>query len=166
MKKVISSVLLASSFIATTVFSSGNEVKVGNLKIENPQARATVPAQKMSGGFLKIENKGGADKLLSASSSASKTIELHTMSMDGNVMRMREVKAIDVPANGKVELKPGGLHLMFMDLNEQLKPGSTVKVKLKFEKAGEVEVPFQVMDNKPAGHGHSGQGHSEHGHSK
>ena len=161
MKKVISSVFMASAFIATTVFASGNEVKVGSLKIENPQVRATVPAQKMSGGFLKIENKGGADKLISASSSVSKTMELHTMVMDGNIMKMREVKGIDVPANGSVELKPGGLHLMFMDLNEQLKPGSTFKVKLKFEKAGEVEVPFQVMDMRPAGHGHSGHGHSK-----
>jgi copper(I)-binding protein len=161
MKKVINSILLASTFVATTVLASGHEIKVGNLKIENPQARATVPAQKMSGGFLKIENKGGADRLLSASSPASKTMELHTMTMDGNVMRMREVKAIDVPANGMVELRPGGLHLMFMDLNEQLKPGSTFKVKLKFEKAGEVEVPFKVMDNKPYGHGHSGHGHSK-----
>jgi copper(I)-binding protein len=74
MKKVLGSVFIASAFIATTVFASGNEVKVGNLKIENPQARATVPAQKMSGGFLKIENKGGADRLLSASSPASKTM--------------------------------------------------------------------------------------------
>jgi len=165
MKKVLSSTLLASVFMTSVAFAS-NEIKVGNLKIENPQARATVPAQKMSGGFLKIENKGGADKLLAASSSVSKTMELHTMVMDGNVMKMREVKGIDVPANGMVELKPGGLHLMFMDLNEQLKPGSTFKVKLKFEKAGEVEVPFKVMDNKPAGHGHSGHGHSGHGHSK
>ncbi len=161
MKKVISSVLLASAFISTTVFANGHEVKVGNLKIEHPMARATVPAQKMSGGFVKIENKGGADKLLSASSPASKSMELHTMTMDGNVMKMREVKAIDIPSNGTVELKPGGLHLMFIDLNEQLKPGSTFKVKLKFEKAGEVEVPFQVMDMRPAGHGHSGHGHSK-----
>jgi periplasmic copper chaperone A len=155
MKKVLmSSMVIASTFFAGVAFAS-SEVRVGNLKLENPQARATVPAQKMSGGFLKIENKGGADKLISASSSVSKTMELHTMVMDGNVMKMREVKGIDVPANGSVELKPGGLHLMFMDLNEQLKPGSTFKVKLKFEKAGEVEVPFQVMDMRPAGHGHS-----------
>ncbi len=164
-KALVSSMVIASTLFSSLAFAS-NEVKVGNLKIENPQARATVPAQKMSGGFLKIENKGGADKLISASSSVSKTMELHTMMMDGNVMKMREVKGIDVPANGMVELKPGGLHLMFMDLNEQLKPGSTFKVKLKFEKAGEVEVPFQVMDMRPAGHGHTGHGHSGHGHSK
>lgn len=152
MKKVIGSVLLASAFIATTVFASGNEVKVGNLKIENPQARATVPAQKMSGGFLKIENKGGADKLLSASSPASKTMELHTMTMDGNVMKMREVKTIEVPANGSVELKPGGLHLMFMDIKAPFKAGESVPVKLKFQKAGEVEIKVPVRDISGGGH--------------
>ena len=109
---------------------------------------------------MKIENKGPADKLLSASSPVSKTMELHTMSMEGNVMKMREVKAIDIPANGKVELKPGGLHLMFIDLNSQLKPGVTVPVKLKFEKAGEVEVKFKVAN--PSAHGESGHNHSKH----
>jgi copper(I)-binding protein len=159
MKKVLSSALLASVFMTSVAFAS-NEVKVGNLKIENPQARATVPAQKMSGGFLKIENKGGADKLLSASSPASKTMELHTMTMEGNVMKMREVKAIDIPANGTVELKPGGLHLMFIDLKSQLKPGLSVPVKLKFEKAGEVEVKFKV-GGYPA-HGEPAHDHSKH----
>ena len=106
MKKVLSSVFVATAFIASAVFAHGHEVKVGNLKIENPQAKATVPAQKMSGGFLKIENKGGADKLLSASSPASKSMELHTMSMDGNVMKMREVKAIDIPV--AIESSAGG----------------------------------------------------------
>jgi copper(I)-binding protein len=159
MKKVLSSALLASVFMTGVVFAS-NEVKVGNLRIENPQARATVPAQKMSGGFLKIENKGGADRLLSASSPASKTMELHTMSMEGNVMKMREVKAIDIPANGTVELKPGGLHLMFIDLKSQLKPGLSVPVKLKFEKAGEVEVKFKI-GGFPA-HGEPGHDHSKH----
>jgi copper(I)-binding protein len=162
MKKVIKSVLLASAFVATTVFASGNEVKVGNLKIENPQARATVPAQKMSGGFMKIENDStAADKLISASSSVSKSMELHTMSMDNNVMRMREVKSIDLPAKSKVELRPGGLHLMFIDLNKQLKAGDIIPVKLKFEKAGEVEVKFQVMGNKPPDHGQPGHDHKK-----
>ena len=154
MKKVLSSVFVATAFIASAALANGHEVKVGNLKIENPQARATVPAQKMSGGFLKIENKGGADKLLSASSPASKSMELHTMSMDGNVMKMREVKGIDVPANGSVELKPGGLHLMFMDIKTPLKAGETVPVKLKFQKSGEVEVKLQVRDIS-GGHGGS-----------
>ena len=160
MKKLFNTLLLASVLVTTSVIADNDEIKLGSLKIEDAKARATVPAQKMSGGFMKIENKGGADKLLAASSSVSKTMELHAMSMEGNVMKMREIKAIEIPANGKVELKSGGLHLMFIDLKEQLKPGSTIKVKLKFEKAGEVEVPFKVMGH-PA-HGEPGHDHSEH----
>ncbi|SNC61208.1 copper chaperone PCu(A)C [Polynucleobacter victoriensis] len=159
MKKLLSAVMVATAFVAGSVLAD-NDIKIGSLKIEDAKARATVPAQKMSGGFMKIENKGGADKLLAASSSVSKAVELHTMSMEGNVMKMREIKAIEIPANGKVELKSGGLHLMFIDLKEQLKPGSTIKVKLKFEKAGEVEVPFKVMGH-PA-HGEPGHDHSKH----
>ncbi len=159
MKKLLSAVMVSTAFLAGSVLAD-DDIKIGSLKIEDAKARATVPAQKMSGGFMKIENKGGADKLLAASSSVSKTMELHTMSMEGNVMKMREIKAIEIPANGKVELKSGGLHLMFIDLKEQLKPGSTIKVKLKFEKAGEVEVPFKVMGH-PA-HGEPGHDHSKH----
>jgi copper(I)-binding protein len=160
MKKLFSTLLLATAFVAGSAIAGDDEVKLGNLKIEDAKARATVPAQKMSGGFLKIENKGAADKLVGASSSIAKAVELHTMSMEGNVMKMREIKGIDIPANGNVELKSGGLHLMFIDLKEQLKPGSTIKVKLKFEKAGEVDVPFKVMGH-PA-HGEPGHDHSKH----
>ena len=159
MKKLLSAAMVATAFLAGSVMAD-DDIKLGSLKIEDAKARATVPAQKMSGGFMKIENKGGADKLVAASSSVSKTMELHTMSMEGNVMKMREIKAIEIPANGKVELKSGGLHLMFIDLKEQLKPGSTIKVKLKFEKAGEVEVPFKVMGH-PA-HGEPGHDHAKH----
>ena len=159
MKKLLSAAVVAMAFLAGSVMAD-DDIKIGSLKIEDAKARATVPAQKMSGGFMKIENKGGVDKLLAASSSVSKTMELHTMSMEGNVMKMREIKSIEIPANGKVELKSGGLHLMFIDLKEQLKPGSTIKVKLKFEKAGEVEVPFKVMGH-PA-HGEPGHDHSKH----
>jgi copper(I)-binding protein len=161
MKKALSALFIASLFVASSTYAS-NETKVGPLKIENPQARSTVPAQNMSGGFMKIENDGtAADKLISASSSVSKSMELHTMSMDNNVMRMREVKSIDLPAKSKVELRPGGLHLMFIDLNQQLKAGEIIPVKLKFEKAGEVEVKFQVMGTKPPAHGQPGHDHKK-----
>ena len=66
------------------------------------------------------------------------------MAMDGTVMKMRQVKDIAVPANGSVELKPGGLHLMFMNIKAPLSAGETVPVKLKFAKAGEVELKMPV----------------------
>ena len=117
---------------------------VGSIKVENAYTRATAPGQQVAGGFLKIENKGGADQLVSASSPAAGEVQLHEMAMDGNVMKMRQVKDIPVPANGSVELKPGGLHLMFMNIKAPLAAGETVPVKLKFAKAGEVEVKMPV----------------------
>ncbi len=123
-----------------------SEFRVGQIKVENPYTRATVAGQKVAGGFMKIENKGAADQLISASSPIAAEMQLHTMSMEGNVMKMREVKAIDVPANGSVDLKPGGLHLMFMDIKAPLKAGESVPVKLKFQKAGELEIKVPVRE--------------------
>ncbi len=117
---------------------------LGAIKIENAYTRATVPGQQVAGGFMKIENKGATDQLLSASSPAAGEVQLHEMAMDGNVMKMRQVKDIAVPAGGAVELKPGGLHLMFMNIKTPLAAGETVPVKLKFAKAGEVEVKMPV----------------------
>lgn len=113
-------------------------------KVEGAWARPTVNGQAGSGGFLKITGGATADRLLSASARISKTVELHTMEMDGNVMRMRRIEAIDVPAGGTVELKPGGRHVMFMGLLQTLKNGDTFALTLRFEKAGEVKVDVQV----------------------
>ena len=127
-------------------------VTTNAIKIENAYTRATVPGQQVAGGFMKIENKGVADQLVSASSPVAGEVQLHEMAMDGNVMKMRQVKDIAVPAGGSVELKPGGLHLMFMNIKAPLTAGETVPVKLKFAKAGEVEVKMPV-NAMGAGHG-------------
>jgi hypothetical protein len=140
--------LLVSTIAATALGLSfvahAQEAKVGSIQIENAYTRATVPGQMVAGGFMKIENKGATDQLLSASSPAAGEVQLHEMGMDGNVMKMRQVKEITVPAGGAVELKPGGLHLMFMNIKTPLLAGQTVPVKLKFAKAGEVEVKVPV----------------------
>ena len=123
-------------------------VSTSAIKIENAYTRATMPGQQVAGGFMKIENKGNSvDQLLSASSPASDEVQLHEMAMEGNVMKMRQVKDISVPAGGSVELKPGGLHLMFMSIKAPFSAGDTVPVKLKFAKAGDVELkmPVNVM---------------------
>ena len=124
--------------------AQAQNAKVGGVQIENAYTRATVPGQMAAGGFMKIENKGAADQLISASSPVAGEVQLHEMSMEGNVMKMRQVKDIAVPAGGAVELKPGGLHLMFINIKAPLTAGQTVPVKLKFAKAGEVEVKIPV----------------------
>jgi copper(I)-binding protein len=152
--------LLKAAFVIVAGFGmvatiQAQTAKVGSVQIENAYTRATVPGQQVAGGFMKIENKGAADQLISASSPVSGEVQLHEMAMDGNVMKMRQVKDIPVPAGGAVELKPGGLHLMFMNIKAPLTAGETVPVKLKFAKAGEVEVkmPVNAMGAHGAGHG-------------
>ena len=130
--------------IAFSGATYAQNASVGAIKIENAYTRATAPGQQVAGGFLKIENKGAADQLISASSPVAGEVQLHEMAMEGNVMKMRQVKDITVPANGAVELKPGGLHIMFMKIKAPLAAGETVPVKLKFAKAGEVELKFPV----------------------
>jgi copper(I)-binding protein len=124
--------------------AQAQSAKVGSVQIENAYTRSTVPGQMAAGGFMKIENKGAADQLVSASSPISGEVQLHEMAMEGNVMKMRQVKDIAVPSGGEVELKPGGLHLMLMNIKAPLAAGETIPVKLKFAKAGEVEVKMPV----------------------
>ena len=137
--------------LGLSVSTHAQEVKVGSIRVDNAYTRATVPGQQVAGGFMKIENKGAADQLISASSPVSGDVQLHEMTMDGNVMKMRQVKEVVVPAGATVELKPGGLHLMFMNIKAPLTAGDTVPVKLKFAKAGEVEVKMPV--NAMGAHG-------------
>ena len=113
--------------------------------IEKPWARATAPGARVAGGYMVIRNQGAAgDRLLSVSSPASAKVEMHVHVHDNGVMRMRQVPAYDVPAKGAFELKPGGAHLMFVDIKRPFKEGGKVPVKLKFEKAGQVSAEFQV----------------------
>jgi len=127
-------------------------------KVEGAWARPTVSGQSGGGGFLKITGGSGADKLVSASAGVSKMVELHTMEMDGNVMRMRQVDGIAVPAGGTVELKPGGLHIMFMGLTQTLKAGDKFPLTLKFERAGEVKVDVRVSVQAPGSGAGAGAG--------
>ena len=129
------------------------------VQIEKPWTRATAPGAKVGGGYMLIRNQGAAaDKLVAASSPAAGKVELHVHINEGGVMKMREVPGYDVPAKGAFELKPGGAHLMFMNLKAPFKEGDRIPVTLKFEKAGEVKAEFQVGglggSSAPAHHKH------------
>jgi len=113
--------------------------------VEKPWVRATAPGARVGGGYLMIRNAGAAaDRLVGASSPAAARVELHVHIKEGEVMKMREVRAFDVPARGSFELKPGGAHLMFTELKRPFKQGESVPVKLKFENAGELSAEFHV----------------------
>lgn len=131
--------------------------------IEQPWARPTVQGQAAGGGYLRIIGGHETDRLVGARAAIAGRVELHSMTMDGNVMRMRQVEAIDVPAGKTVELKPGGLHLMFMDLKTPLRTGISFPLTLRFEKAGDVPVEVKVLPAPPAGAA-AGDAHGQHRH--
>lgn len=97
--------------------------------------------------YMTIRNSGAAaDRLLKVEGDVAKSIELHTVTDNGGVMQMRPVANIDIPAGGETQLKPGGLHVMMIGLQRQLKPGDKVDLKLTFEKAGPVSVQAEVRE--------------------
>ncbi|MXQ13492.1 DUF1775 domain-containing protein [Microvirga makkahensis] len=133
--------------------------KAGTLTIEQPWSRATPDGAKVGGGYLRITNTGQeADRLIGGSFPGASRVEAHEMAMEGDIMRMRPVQGgIEIKPGATVDLKPGGHHLMLMDLKEPLKEGQTVKGTLVFEKAGPVEVVFTVRGMggaAPAANGH------------
>ena len=140
LKNLITGTVLALVALA----AHAHDFKAGAITIGHPYARATAAGQPTGGGFMKFVNGGGKDKLLSVSADVSKTVELHEMKMEGDVMRMRQVDGIELQAGKTVELKPGGYHVMFIGLKAPLKAGDKFPVKLRFEKAGEVTVEVKV----------------------
>lgn len=136
--------LAGAALLTVAAAASAQDAKLGAITVSAAQARPTVAGQAAGGAFLRLENAGPADRLVAASAPAVGRVELHTMRMEGDVMRMRQIDAIDLPAGGTVELKPGGMHLMLMGLKAPLKSGDTVPVTLRFEKAGEVTVAVPV----------------------
>lgn len=132
-------VLIATSAIA-------QEYKLGPLVIDRAWTRATPKSATVAGGYLKITNTGSTpDRLTGGSADVSRKFEVHEMSMDGGVMKMRELKdGLEIPPGATVELKPGSYHIMMMNLSRPLAKGDTVKGSLTFEKAGKVDVEFKV----------------------
>jgi len=125
--------------------------------IQDPWIRATAPGQKTAAGYMIIRNKSAQpERLVGGTSDAAAKVQTHVSTKDGDIMRMREVKGYDIPAKGAFELKPNGAHLMLVDLKSPLKEGEKVPVVLKFEKAGEVKVEFEVrpLASPASGHQH------------
>jgi periplasmic copper chaperone A len=135
-------------------------IKLGALSIEAPWTRATPAGAKVGGGYMKITNTGKEpDRLVGGALPQAGRFEVHEMAVAGGVMTMRQLAAGLVIRPGEtVELKPGSMHLMFMDLKEPLKTGMPLKGTLLFEKAGQVEVEYHVA---PIGAGSMGD-HTHH----
>lgn len=139
--------LLAAALAAFTAAPAfADDVTVGAIKIAAPWTRATPKGASVGGGYFKLTNTGTTpDQLVGGSSDASQRFEIHEMSMDNGVMKMREMpKGIEIKPGETVEFKPGGYHVMFMGLKQQLRQGQDLKATLQFEKAGKVDVVFKI----------------------
>lgn len=120
--------------------------KIGDLLVASPWTRATPGGAKIAGGYLKVTNNGtSADRLTGATTASADRVEIHEMSMTDGVMKMRPLAdGLTIKPGETVELKPGGFHMMFMDIKQPLKQGETLKATLTFEKAGKLDVSFNV----------------------
>ena len=145
--------------------SHGADVMAGSLKISAPWARATPKGASVGGGYMTITNTGSApDRLVGGSSAIAKEVQVHEMTMDNGVMKMRPVTGgLEIKPGQTVTLKPGGYHIMFMNLNKQLKQGDHFKVTLDFAKAGKVDVDFTTEGIAATNAGGGSMGNMDHG---
>ena len=131
---------------------------MAQVSVENAWARATAPGARLAAGYMVMRNAGAPDRLIGASSPAAERVEMHVTERDGDVARMKQVKGYEVKST--FELKPGGAHLMFVNIKAPFKAGEKIPVVLRFEKAGEVKTQFHVGRITAGG----AQGHQHKGH--
>ena len=143
MKKMI--VLALALATPPAVAHDMHDMHMGGIRITQAWTRQTAPAQTVAGGFMTIANESNTeDRLIGAESPAAERVELHSMSMDGGIMRMRPVpEGIAIAAHGTAKLAPGGLHLMLIGLKKPIADGM-VPVTLRFARAGKVAVSLMV----------------------
>jgi copper(I)-binding protein len=148
MKPMIAALLLAAALPAAAA----------NVQVSDAWARATMPGQKVSAAYMTIRSDADA-KLVGVSSAAVPRVELHEMKMDGEVMRMREVGTLALPAGKPVKLEPGGYHIMLMNLDRAIAAGEAVPLTLTIESGGrqetvEVKAEARSPGGEPAQHMH------------
>jgi copper(I)-binding protein len=139
-------------FVTATLMSiavsaaHATDYKAGSLVIADPWSRATPKGASVAGGYMKITNNGATpDRLIGGSSDAASSFEVHEMSMTEGVAKMRPVQGgLEIKPGQTVELKPGSYHVMFMGLKKPLAAGEQIKATLMFEKAGKVDVDYDV----------------------
>jgi copper(I)-binding protein len=139
-------ILLAAILALIANVASAHEYKAGSIEIKHPWARATPKGATVAGGYMKLINTGTApDRLVGGTNANAEKFEIHKMSMDNGVMKMRPLpNGIEIKPGETVEFTPGSYHLMFVGLKQPFEKGKRVKGTLQFEKAGTVEVEYAV----------------------
>jgi hypothetical protein len=160
-------ILIAAVLALSVNVASAHEYKVGSIEIVHPWARATPKGAPVAGGYMKLINTGTApDRLIGGTNANAAKFEIHEMTMDNGVMKMRPLpNGIEIKPGETVELKPGSYHLMFVGVKEPFVKGKRVKGTLQFEKAGSVDVEYVVEavgaspDHSKMDHGGMQMGH-------
>jgi periplasmic copper chaperone A len=150
--------LVASQLVA--VAAQAADYDVGSIHITQPWARATPKGASSGAGYVTVTNNGTtADRLTCAGSDAATQCQIHTMTMENGVMKMRPVEGgLEIKAGETVTLRPGGDHMMFVGLKHPFEAGGAVDVTLQFEKAGTVKVALPVVAIGAAAPGVTGGG--------
>jgi copper(I)-binding protein len=147
----------ALALALSTAPALAQEFRAGDIVVEKPWARATPTGAEVGSGYLAIQNKGATPDRLTGGTADFCAVEIHQMSSANGVSQMRELKdGLSIPAHGSVAFSPGGYHLMFTHLTHPLTKGESVKATLNFERAGAVEVEFNVMGIGASGTGATG----------
>ncbi len=144
--------------------------KQGKIEVGHAWVRAVPPNAKTSAAYMKLQNHGDQeDRLIAANSPIAEAVELHNVFKQGDMMAMRPVQHISVPAHGATMLKPGSYHIMLINLKKSPKPGEKVHLTLTFEKAGQMEMMVPVherkgkmMDHDKMDHGKMDKGRMDH----
>lgn len=161
--RILTALTLSLSALVSSALA--HDYKIGSLAIDHPWTRATPGGAKVGGGYMTITNMGGeTDRLVAGTADFAGMIEIHEMAMKDGVMRMRRLPAgLEIPPGETVELKPGGYHVMFMQLKAPLVEGDPVTATLTFEKAGSIDLEFAVEPVGARGSDAHKMDHSGHG---
>ncbi|HLL26583.1 MAG TPA: copper chaperone PCu(A)C [Xanthobacteraceae bacterium] len=148
--------IIGAIFFALASTSFAHDFTVGSIHIEHPWSRVVPKGANVAAGYLTIENRGAVpDRLVGGSSVIAGRFEIHQMTMVDGVMKMRPLEGgLEIAPGKSVTLEPGGYHLMFFDLKEPPVQGKFFKGTLVFEKAGKIDVEFDVEGMGPTGGDH------------
>jgi len=143
--KCVFSIALVVALTACNAIAE--EFKVGSLVIENPWARETPKGATVGGGYLEIKNNGAVpDRLIGGSVNVAKQFQIHNMTMENGVSKMREVTGgFEIKPGATVKLEPGSSHVMFVELTQPLRAGEKVHGTLKFEHDGTIDIEYTVL---------------------
>lgn len=150
----LKTVVLGVAITTLSTVAALAQVVAGDLTLSDAKIRAAPPGAPVSAGFMVIANNGTEpERLLGGSVSFAGSVEVHEMTMENEVMRMRELESgLEIPPGGSVALRPGGYHIMFMQLKEPVTVGDSHTVTLLFENAGTVELQMPVANVTRGGH--------------